>query len=117
MNTFRKLRAFCRVLKGNQQWFGTPLGGSLRTLVEGENLMHFCPLTYALYVKEGSTVGVGEYSYAAERLGFQGTEGKEIAAASDCADSGHERRAKLRRILERACGLWRKEPRNISEII
>lgn len=106
--TFRRLRALCRVLKGNRLWTKRKAGW-LRTQVEGEEgrgQTVYCPLTYAYYVQTGEIIPVSEFAFAAEFLGFTRMEAEQIAEA---ADEPHGFHAKLRRILEKACGI-RKEP-------
>lgn len=103
MNTFKRLRALCRVLK-NRQW--TKSRGSLRTQIEdGKCQARFCPLTYAYYVQTGEIIPVYAFLNAAESLGFTPKEAEQIA---DAADEPHWRHTRLRRILEIACRV-RKE--------
>ena len=107
MNTFRKLRAFCRVLKGKRHWaLRTKAPFWIRTTVEGEGQKPFCPLTYACYVASGKTVNVSvcDFVHAAERFDFDANETDQIAAAAD-GDTAGKNMAKLRRILLKACGL------------
>lgn len=102
----KKLRAFCRVLKGNRLWTKRKAGW-LRTQVEGEEgrgQTVYCPLTYAYHVQTGEIIPVSEFAFAAEFLGFKPKEAEQIANA---ADEPYEE-TKLRRILERACRV-RKE--------
>ena len=110
MTTFKRLRAFCRVLKGNKLWRQSAKSGWLRTQIEGADGKGdacFCPLTYAYYVQTGEIIPVCEFAYAAESLGFDKTEADQIAEAAD--EKAHSGNTKLRRILERACGV-RKAP-------
>lgn len=102
MNAFRKLRAFCRVLRMNKNWrFGDDR--AIRARVS-PGYRDFCPLTWAAYVAAGEKLDVGRCHRAAEVLGFEGSEGKEIARAADCTH-GDDTQLQLRRILEKACGL------------
>jgi hypothetical protein len=104
---FRQLRAFCRVLQGNRQWSGNSRHRHrlwLRTTVEGEDRMAFCPLTYAFYVQSGEAINVSEYLAAGRSLGFTDPDIADIAAAGD-GDTETRQRARLWRILRKACGL------------
>ena len=105
LRPFRKLRAFCRVLRG-AKW--RKEYGQLRTRIDGGSaLMKCCPITYVYYVATGDFVLMSRYHDAGEAIGFEGVEIEQIAAAAD-SDFETAERAKLRRILERACGV-RKE--------
>lgn len=107
--TFRKLRAFCRVLRMKKRWDAGIGDHNLRTHVKGE-LTSFCPLTYACYAMDGTVLSANAYLRAGDRLGFNETESREIAHAADIGLAMQFGASyKLRRILERACGI-RKEP-------
>lgn len=104
--TFRKLRALCRVLKGNRCWHHHN-DGCLRTKVDVEDVkgQRFCPLTYAYYVQTGRIIPVSEFTYAAESLGLTIKEAEQIADAADDPYGLIPKLRKLRRILEKACGV------------
>jgi hypothetical protein len=105
MNSFRKLRAFCRVLKGSKLWRVDR--GQLRIRLDSRELdgeMDFCPLTYWQFVVTGEAAPVHHWRDAAEAAGFEKLQGREIAAAADCIH-GDAQQLKLRRILEKACGV------------
>lgn len=98
MNTFRKVRALCRVLRTNKLWRVD--SEAIRTRIEED----FCPLTYAHYVATGDVWPVHYWNSAGRILGFEYNESREIAAAADCTH-GDKHQLKLRRILEKACGI------------
>jgi hypothetical protein len=100
---FRQLRAFCRVLQGNRLWRRSRWG-PIRTTIEGEDKMCFCPLTYAYLVQTGEAINVAEFHEAGRSLGFSKTDIADIAAAGD-GDIATKRRVKLWRIILKACGL------------
>jgi hypothetical protein len=102
VSTFRKLRSFCRVLKGNRLWRRSH--NALRTRIEGEDTMDFCPITYVYFVATGEAASVGAYHRCGDYLRLSIDEIETIACAADgCLDTVTER--KLRRILEKACGV------------
>ena len=100
---FRQLRAFCRVLQGNRLWTRNRWG-QMRTTVEGEDSMCFCPLTYAYYVQTGEAISVSEYDTAGYSLGLKDKDIADIAAAGD-GETETRQRARLQRIMRKACGL------------
>lgn len=100
MNTFRKLRAFCRVMRQNKLWhLRSQL--CLRTKVEGLPDQCFCPLTYYYYVCTGEIIHCSEFKDAAIATDLAEIGG-DIAAAAD-NDRYTPKRLKLRRILLKVC--------------
>jgi hypothetical protein len=101
VNTFRKLRAFCRVLKGAHWHLDI---GAIRTRVEGQDLQ-FCPLTYVFFVKEGESLGLGEYRRAADDMGLTDYSQYIAESADGETQDDWEIHRQFRRILKKACGV------------
>lgn len=108
MNTFSKVRALCRVLRTNKLWRVDREAIRTRAKLEDEQEEDFCPLTFAHYVATGDVWPVHYWHSAGRTFGFEHGESQQIAAAADCTH-GDKHQLKLRRILEKACGI-RKEP-------
>lgn len=104
MNTFKRLRALCRVLKGNKLWRVDREAIRTRAKLEDEQEEDFCPLTFAHYVATGDVWLTIRWSSAGRTFGFNNTESRDIARAADCIH-GSKEQLKLRRILEKACGI------------
>lgn len=105
MNTFKRLRSLCRVLKANKLWRVDREAIRTRAQLDNEQEEDFCPLTFAHYVATGDVWPTIRWASAGRTFGFEHDESREIVAAADCTHGDKHRLKKLRRILEKACGI------------